>query len=211
MTYLMWLALAWLGYFLLHSALASLTVKTFVAEHWPQLMPKYRIGFNLVAVLLLLVPLGLMVNWRGPLILHWSGVWRWLAGALSLAALGLFAWSLKHYDMQEFLGMRQLREHETKVEDQERLNISPLHRFVRHPWYFLALILIWTRDMHAAQLLSSILMSGYFIYGSRLEEAKLLVYHGDVYQRYRERVAGIFPLPGKILSRREAQELASSK
>ncbi|RTZ61679.1 MAG: hypothetical protein DSZ33_00600 [Gammaproteobacteria bacterium] len=61
--------------------------------------------------------------------------------------------------------------------------------------------------MHAAQLLSSVLMSGYFIYGSRLEEAKLLTYHGDVYARYRKKVAGIFPVPGKILSKREADEL----
>ena len=207
MSYLFWLAIAWLGYFLLHSALASLAVKTFVAKRWPQLMPKYRILFNIIAVLLLLVPLGLMLGWSGPLILHWTGPWRGLSLGLSLMALALFAWSLKHYDIQEFLGMRQLREQETRVEDQEHFNISPLHRFVRHPWYFLALMLIWTRDMHAAQLLSSVLMSGYFIYGSRLEEAKLLTYHGDVYARYRKKVAGIFPVPGKILSKREADEL----
>ncbi len=211
MTYLIWLALAWLAYFLLHSVLASLTVKQFVAARWPSLMPKYRIVFNIIALAALLVPLGLMINWPGPMLLEWSGPWRWLSSGLSLMALGLFAWSLKHYDLQEFLGMRQLRDHETRVEDQEHFNVSPLHRFVRHPWYFLALILIWTRDMHAAQLLSSVFMSAYFIYGSRLEEAKLLTYHGDVYARYRKKVAGVFPVPGKILSAQEAQALASGE
>jgi len=211
MTHLIWLALAWLAYFLLHSALASLTVKQFVAARWPSLMPKYRIFFNIIALAALLVPLGLMIDWRGPMLLEWSGPWRWLSLGLSLMALALFAWSLKHYDLQEFLGMRQLRDHETRVEDQEHFNVSPLHRFVRHPWYFLALVLIWTRDMHAAQLLSGVFVSAYFIYGSRLEEAKLLTYHGDAYARYRNKVAGVFPVPGKILSAQEARALASGE
>jgi len=201
------LAVAWLVYFLVHSALASLRVKHFVAARWPWLMPKYRMVFNLVAAALLLVALALMLGWSGPPVLEWRGGWCWLSLGLSLAALGLFVWSLMYYDISEFLGLRQLRAQETRVEDQEHFTISPLHRFVRHPWYFLALVLIWTRDMHAAQLLSSVFMSAYFILGSRLEETKLLAYHGDAYARYRERVAGVFPVPGRILSQREAREL----
>ena len=46
----------------------------------------------------------------------------------------------------------------------------------------------------------------YFIIGSRLEEEKLIRYHGEVYRRYRDRVPGLVPLPWKHL--READEQA---
>ena len=41
--YLIPLALAWLGYFGLHSLLASLKVKSIVSSRWPGLMPAYRL------------------------------------------------------------------------------------------------------------------------------------------------------------------------
>jgi protein-S-isoprenylcysteine O-methyltransferase Ste14 len=64
--------------------------------------------------------------------------------------------------------------------------------------------------MNASMLLSGVMMTVYFIVGSRLEERKLLVYHGEVYRRYLGRVAGLIPLPWKILSPAEAEELAAS-
>jgi steroid 5-alpha reductase family enzyme len=96
------------------------------------------------------------------------------------------------------------------VEDQERFHLSPLHRWVRHPWYFLGLVIVWTRDMSAAMFVSALFITAYFAIGSRLEERKLLVYHGERYRRYRERVAGLVPLPWKMLSRAEAGELLAS-
>ena len=41
---------AWLLYFTLHSVLASLWLKRRVAARWPYLMPAYRLGFNLLAL-----------------------------------------------------------------------------------------------------------------------------------------------------------------
>jgi hypothetical protein len=58
--------------------------------------------------------------------------------------------------------------------------------------------------------LSGALMTLYFIVGSRLEEAKLLAYHGAVYRRYRERVPGLMPLPWKTLTAHEAADLAKA-
>jgi protein-S-isoprenylcysteine O-methyltransferase Ste14 len=120
-----------------------------------------------------------------------------------------FVWSLRYYDMQEFLGLKQWRGHVTTAEDQESFQLSPLHRFVRHPWYFFAIILLWARDMNTAQFLTSVMASLYFTIGARLEERKLLVYHGERYRRYMERVPGLFPLPWKCLSATEAKKLCS--
>ena len=202
------LSFCWIGYFALHSALASLAVKRRVAAAWPQLMPYYRLAYNLLASLLLLPILWLTYHDPGPLLWRWQGAAAWLANGLALAAIIGFLLSLKSYDMQEFIGLRQLQLNVRKVEDQEHFHLSPFHRYVRHPWYFFGLALIWTRDMNATTLLSGVLITLYLIIGSRLEEKKLLVYHGDTYRRYMARVPGLIPLPWKTLTADEAKALS---
>ncbi len=204
---LWWLAFTWLAYFIVHSLLASLKVKYLVARKWPGFMPWYRLFFNLLALVLLVIPLWLTWRLGGEILFAWKGAWWWLGNGLALAAVAGFLYSLRHYDGAEFLGLRQLREREQRVEDQERFRVSPLHRHVRHPWYFLGIILIWTRDMTAPMLLSSVMMTLYFIIGSWLEERKLLAYHGEAYAEYRRRVPGLFPLPWKRLDREQARRL----
>jgi hypothetical protein len=195
----------WSGYFILHSFTASLWLKRLVAGRLPALMPAYRLLFNLLALLGLAPPLWLLIAWRGTPLWAWSGIGWWLANGLALAAVIGFVWSLRFYDGDEFLGLRQLRAGERRVEDQEHLHISPLHRHVRHPWYALGLVIIWSRDMDAVTLLSNSLLTLYFIVGYRLEERKLLTYHGERYRRYREKVPGLIPLPWRCLSRAEAE------
>lgn len=201
------LSFCWIGYFALHSALASLLVKRRVAAVWPKLMSYYRLIFNVLALLLLLPVLWLTYRNPEPMLWRWQGAAAWLANGLGLAAIFGFWHSLESYDMQEFFGLRQLQSNVRKVEDQEHFHLSPFHRFVRHPWYFFGLVLIWTRDMNVMTLSSSVLITLYFIVGSRLEEKKLLVYHGDTYRRYMARVPGLIPLPWKYLAAEEVETL----
>jgi protein-S-isoprenylcysteine O-methyltransferase Ste14 len=206
-TGLLLLAGAWLAYFALHSVFASLTLKRHVAAHHARWMPAYRLTFNVLAVLLLLPLLAWVLLDPGPMVWDWPGYWGWFANALALAALAGFFLSLRYYDTDEFFGFRQLRERENRVEDQERLRISPLHRYVRHPWYGLGLALIWTRDLTAAWVVSCVAMTAYFWLGSMLEERKLVAYHGEAYRRYREKVPRMLPRPWRRLSAEEAAEL----
>ena len=201
------LSLIWVVYFAIHSGLASLSAKRFVAAKWPDFMPYYRLIFNAVSLLLLIPPLWFSHSLDGPMLWKWDGAWFFVANGLAvLAAIG-FYWSLNYYDSSEFTGLRQLREGAKGVEEQEHFVISPLHRFVRHPWYFLGLVIIWTRDMNAAFLVTAIAVSIYFVIGSKLEERKLIVYYGDPYRLYMERVPGLLPLPWRFLSKKEALEI----
>ena len=153
-TDLILLALLWLGYFLIHSLLASLWLKQRVADRYPQLLPWYRILFNVLAVVLILPPLVQLWWLRSEPLWRWEGALAWTAYALMLLACLGFVWSLRYYDGGEFLGLRQLARRQRDVRDQERLHISPMHRFVRHPWYSLGLVLVWTQDMDPARLVS---------------------------------------------------------
>jgi protein-S-isoprenylcysteine O-methyltransferase Ste14 len=54
-------------------------------------------------------------------------------------------------------------------------------------------------------------MTAYFIVGSRMEERKLIAYHGERYRRYMGKVAGLVPLPWKTISKAEARVLVSGE
>jgi len=197
----------WLGYFALHSALASLSVKDWVSSRWPGITPRYRLFYNLLATLFLIPPLWLLHTSHGTPLWAWHGIGQWLADGLALAALLGFLWSLRYYDMGEFSGLKQAQH----TEQDRRFSISEFHRFVRHPWYCFGLVIIWTRDMDPAWLVSCLAITLYFIVGSRWEEQKLITEFGDAYRQYRQRVPGLIPLPGKYLSRREAEELLTRR
>lgn len=193
----------WLGYFVLHSLLASLAFKQWFALRLPGALPWYRILFNCSAVIFILPPLILMWWLQSEPLWRWEGAWAWLAYFLMLLASLGFAWSLRYYDGLEFLGLRQLARHQQQVADQERLHISPMHRFVRHPWYSLGLVLIWTQEMDQARLVSAVCMTLYLLYGSLLEERKLIAFHGDRYRNYRKYVPGLIPRPWRFLSKEQ--------
>jgi len=182
-------------------------MKQWVARHWPKMMPYYRLTFNVLAIILSVPLLAVMFLFPGEPLWQWRGVGFYLSSALALLALFGFYSSLQYYDLSEFWGTRQLKEKNTSVHDQESFHISPLHRFVRHPWYFFSLVIIWTRDVSTVQLLVYLLVTAYFIIGSAMEEKKLISYHGEVYRKYQQKVAGIIPLPWKILSAKQAKEL----
>jgi len=201
------LILGFAVYFALHSWLASLWMKNLVAKQWPAFMPAYRLTFNLLAILLLLPLLWLMHANPGPLMWQWTGISAWIMKGLTIAAVAGFIWSLKAYDNMVFLGWRQWRQRHQTSEDPEQLHISTLHRFVRHPWYFFILVIIWAQDIHLAQLVTYGLITAYFAIGSRLEERKLIVHYGEAYREYCKKVPGLIPLPWRWLSREETNRL----
>jgi protein-S-isoprenylcysteine O-methyltransferase Ste14 len=203
------LVLGWMLYFALHSLLASLWLKRRVARAHPDWMRGYRLFFNLSSLVLLLPLLALTYLDRGPWLWEWTGIGWWFANGLAAAALFGFLWTLRWYDGSEFLGVKQWRDDLRVPEDQEGFHLSPLHRYVRHPWYSLGLVLVWTRDMDPAFLTTAVMITFYFVVGSRLEERKLLAYHGELYRSYRRQVPSLIPLPWKYLTREEARALGT--
>jgi protein-S-isoprenylcysteine O-methyltransferase Ste14 len=195
------LASAWIAYFLLHSLLASQSVK----RHFSGLRC-YRLIYNLIAVATLLPIVALHVFYQGERVIHWQGGWSLLAQIMGLIAIACFIWTLRYYDLEEFSGWRYCRNGEAE-KPKARLVISPPHRYVRHPWYSCALVVIWCRDMDLAQLISTILISVYFVIGSRLEERRLVAEFGDSYREYLRRVPGLIPQPWRYLSRESAEQL----
>ncbi len=210
--HLIWLALGWLAYAALHSLLAALVTKAWFTRRWPRLAPYYRLAYNAIAIVTLL-PLAwatYALPGHDEWLWRWTGMGNhgaWIANGLALAALAGFWLASGTYDMGEFLGIRPWRERRADAAEHDGFRISPLHRYVRHPWYALGLLLIWTRDMNAPLLVSAGAITLYFIIGARYEERKLEAHFGTAYRDYKAKVPGLLPLPWKHLSAAEAQAL----
>ncbi len=202
MNELVLVALAWAAYGALHSWLASRGVKGWVSQRWPQIAPAYRLLYNLQALVLLALPFWVTQRLPGEPLWVWPG---WISWPVAAGVAAAFLWSLRWYDGAAFLGLRQWRS--KRDSEGEALAISPLHRYVRHPWYALGLLFIWTRDLNAAWLTAAAVVSLYLVVGSRLEEGRLIGLYGEAYRRYRKRVPGLIPVPGRNLSEKEAEEL----
>ena len=209
------LAVAWIIYGIIHSLLASLRCKAWFRARWPQQMYGYRIAFNISAVILLLPILLLEYNIDALPLWSWAGTAKIITLSIMVMAIGGFIWSTRYYDMSHFIGSRQWRNrasinHNHANDDGSTFTISPLHRFVRHPWYSLALLLLWSRDIESTTLVTNLIVSGYFIIGARLEENKLVGQFGDQYRAYQQRVPAIVPRPWRYLSAAEASSLCAS-
>ncbi len=199
---LLLLGTLWLLYFSIHSLLANNQIKSQLVA-W-SLVPEryYRLLYNSIAVLTLMPVVFVMLRQQGADVIQWQGEWGLIALALNLIAAACFFWSLKYYDMSLFLGWkRPIASHSFVV--------SPLHRFVRHPWYSCGLVILWCRDMDEAQLLSSLFISAYLLVGSKFEEARLVDEFGKTYKSYMDKVPGLIPLPWKFLTKHQIDEFSS--
>jgi protein-S-isoprenylcysteine O-methyltransferase Ste14 len=209
--HLLLLALSWAAYGAAHSALASTAAKGWFLARFPNAYRGYRLGYNLLAAILLVAPLWLMASYPGQPLWRWPAAVAWLPNGIALLALAGFVWSARYYDTGEFLGTRQLRGYPSAPHDQAPMSLSPLHRWVRHPWYFLGLAILWTREMDAALLTSAVILTLYLAIGARLEDGKLVALYGEPYRRYREKVPGLVPLPWRHLSKRDADDLLKGR
>jgi protein-S-isoprenylcysteine O-methyltransferase Ste14 len=196
------IALAWAGYGGLHSLLAAQSVKEWILASLPSITRFYRLGYNLLATALL-IPLVLATEWAAEdWLWRWQGIWSWVAHAATALVMVGFMWSSRAYDMRSFLGLSVKR-----AESPARFGLSPLHRWVRHPWYTLGLLWLWTRDMDSARLAAALTITLYVWLGANLEDRKLEREWGARYRDYASRIPGLLPRPWRYLSRAEYERL----
>lgn len=185
---LLGLGCAWIAWCTLHSLLAWPPLVT-AAKGW--LGRSQRLCYNLFALISLAPVAFLYASAAGPLLLVWPDWLRpllWVARGL---ALGLFVAGARVYTLADFLGVSQLRAGQTEAP--RELAAGGILRYVRHPWYLAGLLLLWSRDLAARDLLTAVLLSGYLWLGAVLEERRLTSEFGDVYRRYCTAVPRFWP------------------
>ncbi|PKN42867.1 MAG: hypothetical protein CVU60_03485 [Deltaproteobacteria bacterium HGW-Deltaproteobacteria-18] len=201
MTPLVLLALGWAVWGSLHSLFISQSWMRLVSNRFPRLCPWYRLGYNVLAVLTILPLMYFKGALAGEAILSWGGALVLPRFVLLGAALWLFWAGAREYDLSVVGGLAQLRSSCSFAGSPyaSELHTSGILGRVRHPWYGGALLLLWTRTgtFDAAELVTSLVLTGYVLVGTWLEERKLVHVHGDAYRNYQHRTPKFFPWPGR--------------
>ncbi|NJN24517.1 MAG: isoprenylcysteine carboxylmethyltransferase family protein [Cyclobacteriaceae bacterium] len=184
----LWLALAWILYFVIHSVLALRSVKEYGYKKGLGTR-KYRLLYVIVATLGLLAIVMYSSTIQTHLVLP-TAVWLKMAG-LFIAVQGLLIakWGFKSYDTRAFLGLGSL-----KAEDE--FKTDGLLKHVRHPLYAGSILMVigyFLFDPKWTTLISGTLVILYFLVGIYLEERKLIEAFGEKYIEYKKKTPMLIP------------------
>ncbi len=183
-------------YGVIHSALASNAAKAFAARLVGQIACQryYRLFFVLAAVITTLPVLTLVPLLPDRAIYRIPAPWVYLTISIQvLAAIALLVGVLQTGAMP-FLGLKQILAPDPAGAAPEKLVISGLYRWVRHPLYTAALLFLWFAPVMSWNLLAlNIGFSTYLLVGTIFEERKLVEQFGEAYQQYRKRTPRIIP------------------
>ena len=194
------LIVAWTAWCGLHSALICVPV----ADYFERLLGAnfrfYRLAYNLISIATLAVPvfLTLSIQRSETVLLAWTGMAETIRFFLIGTAVILFISGGKHYDLNHFLGISQVRTRQAKhlLKDEPVFTVSGVSRVIRHPWYLGGILIVWSapNSFFPSTVITAVIISVYFLVGTMLEEHKLVKHFGDAYRDYQRDVSMLFPL-----------------
>jgi protein-S-isoprenylcysteine O-methyltransferase Ste14 len=192
------LTLAAVGaYGAVHSLLAGTWAKQWATRRLGRAAQRgYRLFFNLLAGVTLLPVLA--VPALDPGITLYRIEMPWVLASLVLQGLGmvLVVIGLLQTGPMDFLGLSQLVD-ENPTGD--RLVVSGLYRYMRHPLYTGGLLFIWLTPLMTTSVLALDLgLTAYLYIGSLFEERKLVDMFGEPYRIYQSRVPRFVPRPWRL-------------
>jgi protein-S-isoprenylcysteine O-methyltransferase Ste14 len=197
------LALLWVGWCTLHSLMITESVTAYLKDKLGYGYRFYRIIFNLVALVTLISVISFSLAIRKTPVFSYDGYLVIVQIVLLLGSVFFFIAGARHYDLQSFLGIRQIRTGSSHVVMSESggLDISGIMGMTRHPWYLATILFIWAdfQTIFVANLISNLILTAYLIVGTILEERKLVREFGDEYRRYQQQVPMLVPY--RIFSR----------
>ncbi|MEE8547665.1 MAG: isoprenylcysteine carboxylmethyltransferase family protein [bacterium] len=190
------LALLWTAWCFLHSAMISVSVTEYLKGRLGDSYRFYRLIYVIVTVVTLLPILIFSNSVQSPEVFSWNGSLVALRMLLVIASIGLFYAGAKHYDGLQFIGIRQIREKESRkgLTETGGIDTTGILGVVRHPWYTGGIFIIWAaRNLDLATLVVNVVLTAYILIGTVLEERKLALEFGDEYKEYQKKVSMFLP------------------
>ena len=195
---------ACIGFGIAHSLLILRSVKTLAIKLLGEqrVQAFYRLAFTIASIVTTIITVYLILQiqdvvlYKGPL---W---WRVLMHTAEVAGLIFASLAFKVIDLKEFLGLRQaikyIQTGKTRG-DIEGLTgkgfvAEGVYGIVRHPLYFAGIIIFASQPTVTRNwLVVSILAIIYFVFGSWIEEKRLLKNSEAEYRRYMNDVPMLIP------------------
>lgn len=184
------LAMLWVIYCILHSALASEWFKRKLRKRI-KYYEWYRLWYTVFSFVFLIVLLYYQII-TPTIKLFVAAKWLLICGAvIGLSGLVLMAVCIRKYFMS-LSGLRSL-----VIENySNELQITGIHKYMRHPLYLGTFAFIWGMFLffpYLSLLVANVIITVYTLIGIGLEEQKLINEFGDSYIKYRAAVPRLIP------------------
>ena len=189
--------LAVLAYGVVHSALATIGVKTRLREWLGAGVDRwYRLAYNTFAVLTFMPILALVAVLPDRELYVIPTPWSYFALAGQLLALAALLIGLLQTGVYSFLGFEQVLK--GSPASTPVMVTKGLYRWVRHPLYTAGLAFIWLTSIMSINLLAlNTGLTVYLILGAIYEERKLVREFGEEYTQYQQEVPMLIPWLGR--------------
>jgi protein-S-isoprenylcysteine O-methyltransferase Ste14 len=200
---LFYISLSVLGFAVVHSLTASISFKVWLRNKLGEAFFEgwFRLFYNILSTVTL-APILLLAVGEGTLLWTIKGNIVYLFQFFRLVALFGILISFHQIDWKSFIGIRQALAYYRKVPAPtapERLVISGIYRFTRHPLYLFSILFLWCKPtMPLPWFVFSSVATLYFLVGSLLEEKKMVQLYGNQYREYQKTVSWLIPFSNKI-------------
>lgn len=190
-----------------HSLLAKTEVKLWLFSKYPLLKPFYRLLYNSLSLLFLL--LWLMLLPADIIIYRITGFWAFMMVFVQLLSAAGAVYSLKGHGAV-FLGIRQVlryirhKQMPDYLDEPQKGTLikTRFYKYMRHPLYTFSILILACSPVMTVNLIYIIIFTVlYFYVGSYFEEKGLVKRFGDDYKSYQEEVPRFIPNLFDILRR----------
>lgn len=191
------LAFYWILFCGLHSGLASLWWKDRMKQLFGSRFRYYRLFYSVFAFVSLGLVLAFQLWLASPYLFTGNLATQILGGLFLLSGVLIMAHCIRKYFMH-LSGLKSLYLNDEEAANQ--LQISGIHRYVRHPLYsgtFLAIWGLWLLVPQLSLFIANTIITVYTLIAIGWEEQKLVAEFGEAYRRYKKQVPKLVPLPGK--------------
>ena len=176
--------------------MAAVWFKHYMQKRMGGLFRYYRLIYNGIAAASLAALVVYQFSRTGTLLFTRSLPLTVLATVIAVTGIGVMAACIKKY----FLNMSGI---DVLLKDKRPpvLEVSGLHRYVRHPLYSGTLLFIWSLFLffpYLHHLIACIIITVYTLVGIGMEEKKLVQEFGDSYIRYARKTPMLIPFTGRI-------------
>jgi len=142
----------------------------------------------------------LMLFWQKSTFIQieFNGTLYWLFRALFFLSVAGFLYTVRHLQSFDGLGIKEILSRlKGETAKESIFTVRGSYRWVRHPLYFLSLLMIWSQvSVTTDRLLFNGLWTVWIIIGAFLEERDLIASFGDAYRNYQRKVPMLIPYRG---------------
>lgn len=181
-----------LVFFIQHSSMIRGTFRRWSEAFIP---PHYHGAFYAISSGIILLMLVIFWQESDQVIVNFEGVTRILLHLTFIVSIIGLLWSARSLRSFDIVGKNYILAHMySRPLPDMPLTIRGPYRYVRHPFYFFMLLMIWScPDVSLDRLLFNCLWSVWIVVGTVLEERDLRVSFGVNYSDYQKKVPMLIP------------------